>query len=200
MAIGDIIQCTINQDLHSQVLINSFHYVLQSGTGDLEDLLTIFRTAVANPLLAIQSDELFRTSIVVQHILPFPRRFPLISALPAQGSFAGISLPTSVAGVVSKQTDFAGRSYRGRWYIGGIPVVSAVESKLTPAAVAAWDLATTNWATTLVAADGTNWRASMLRNAAPPGQTPILEAQALRDIVVRPILRNQRRRQVGIGI
>jgi hypothetical protein len=60
------------------------------------------------------------TSISIQDISTLPFGVPTVHGYSVAGSNGGVELPLNTALVISLRTATAGRSYRGRFYLGGL--------------------------------------------------------------------------------
>jgi len=197
MPVGDIFRVSIMQRLHGQRLINTLHYRLKvddpAGFGPLGGVLADrIRSQILPEMKACQSAELTHEGIIVQKIWPLPPQVPKLNTVDnGPGTPVSSSLPTSVAVVITKMTDFAGRKYRGRIYVGGVPVSHENDSVLDAAVLPTWGALATklfaNMTTGLYVFEPVLWHK---------------ESHTF-DVVsfasARAVLRNQRRRQVGKG-
>lgn len=192
MAVGDIYQAVIKQKLHGQTVLNVLHFRADTALNTAADLALQVATKIVTPMRVVQSAELSHEGVTAQKIWPLPPELAVLDLSELDpGAVAGDSLPTSVAVTVTKKTAFAGRRYRGRMFIGGVPVTSEANSTLAGAVLAAWiaafaGLPASEWA-------ATDW-------------TPVLYHRddhtygIITNYEVRTNLHNQRRRQVGRGI
>jgi hypothetical protein len=198
MAAGDIVQANLVQTLHAQTLLTRFFYVTDTGPGDLSAFLTAFGTRITAALPPILSSDWTGVRIDVQRVSPRPVTFQVTEVLNAPGQNVGPSLPSSVAVVVSKRTQFAGRKYRGRWYFGGFRASDTLNSQLTASALALIQTQMDTLATPLVAGANETWF-PILSHGYIAG-TEVIAYDKLTGVTARQILRNQRRRQIGVGI
>lgn len=194
MAVGDIYQVVIDQTLHGQSILNVLHFKQDASAAAPETALsTACRTKFIGLLKGVQSTELTHNHLLVQRISPRPPLVPVVDALGAgAGTVAGGSLPTSVTVNITKVTEFAGAGWRGRVYVGGVPVSSESDSKLAAGVQGAWQtLGNTmfnpaSWAD--VSFKPVLWnRTAMIATPTQSGK-------------VQMVLRNQRRRQHGKGV
>jgi hypothetical protein len=92
---------------------------------------------------------------------------------------------------ITKTTRFAGRKYRGRAFFAGLPVTSESDSLLAPAVLANWEVISDLFNDIITNGDVV-WQ-PILWHRATNTYDDILTAH------VKLVLRNQRRRQVGVG-
>lgn len=195
MAVGDTFRVTINMRLHGQQCVSVLHY-RETNTDFLAhgaDVLAARVAAVVVPQFkAIQGSELTHESVVAQKIFPLPPLVPaVVTTAVGPGQVAGGTMPTEVTAVITKRTVFAGRKYRGRIFVPGVPNVSELDSQLSPAALITWQAAA-NIINSNLTQDNSTWRMIVWHKATSTFDfTTNLEA--------RPILRSQRRRQIGKG-
>jgi hypothetical protein len=196
MAINDICQARIVGTLHGQTTINQLCYVLRDPNTTPMDIATNVAGDIVNFLLLATSVEYTCQQVDAQIIDPPPRTFVATYQVGSAGSKAGGSAPSSVAVVLRKRTQFAGRKFRGRWYFPGIPTSDIQLSQISGGATIDWNKLGT----------------ALLQGIGAIGQipaTPVLYAprkgyapqpQPLTAVVLDQVLRNQRRRQIGRGI
>lgn len=196
MAVNDIFRVNVIQSLHGQTIINTLHY--RQSTADADEannasgLANLVATNLVPVMKALQSAELSHTGVTAQKIWPLPVKVGFLNTTGAgPGGVAGDSLPTSVAVVISKTTQFAGRKYRGRAYIAGVPVSHESNSALAAGVIP-------NWLTLSAEMDnfyfvGTDtWQPTIWHKS----------TSTFDDVTtcfLKTFLRNQRRRQLGVG-
>jgi len=198
MAQSDVNKVIIEGTLHGQLVQTVLHYVTLNGAlGPVEEVERLAEQVVAvvvPQLKAIQSAEYTHTRVLAQKIFPLPPRVPVINVTAAgAGGVAGQSLPTEVTAVITKKTPFAGRKYRGRIFVPGVPVTSELDSQLSAAAMTAWTAAADAMNVVLTHDLANNWTMVVWHNATKTYDTVQL-------LVPRPILRSQRNRQIGKGV
>lgn len=195
MAVGDKYRATIVGTLHGQT-INTVLYYRESTNADAFGALglaTLVDNNIAANLVNWQAQEYTYLYTSVQKFDPPPTMLPVVVATSTGNGGGGVqSLPSSVCATITKQTAFAGRRYRGRIFLAGVPVVDEVNSELSPGSRAslATEAATLNDQLTDVGGnvfDPILWhRDTGLFNV-------------ITQIRVNPILRVQRRREIGKG-
>jgi len=199
VALADRFRCTIVGSLHGQV-INTVLYYIQSfdnGVTSTPEIGLSEQVAIlASGMLAEQSAEYSYTHTMVQRFVPVPPRVPVVhTALAGVGSVAGDSLPSYCCATITKLTNFAGRRYRGRIYLAGIPVTSEQDSQLKSARRIAIQALAVPFASTLTDVNGDQFQPILEhRNPVPDFFT------VLRSMRVNPVLRSQRRREIGKGV
>jgi hypothetical protein len=111
---------------------------------------------------------------------------------------AGDGMPNNVAACLSVRTPFAGRHYRGRLYLGGVPRTEVVENDLT----ASFRNDVTNIFNGIVGSGGmaANWTwvvvAQQAAGAVIPGG---IVTEVSSTLFVDPVVDSQRRRLPGRG-
>lgn len=184
--------------LGGQQLINVFHYKLNDETLDgravIEEAATEFYNAVGLFIAARQTTEV--SDIHVRGQWVYPIRYAFYKYIP--DTTAGVedpptlSIGTSI--VLKKISDLAGHSHRGRVFVGGAPVSDAVVGTLTSGALG-------NWGTVA---------GKMVLDVDLPINLRIIEpviwsytdpthADEIVQTNADPVLRYQRRREVGSG-
>jgi hypothetical protein len=195
--IGDIVRVHLAQYLDGQLVLNVLHYVCTGEDVSIgEDILNSWvGNNIIPQLLACQSSNILLTGINTQKIHPLPATVPIAStAFNGTGTNVGASLPTEVCVCYTKQTTFAGRKFRGRFYLGGLPT-AFVEGSVV---LAAHDNIMNALATKLylgVVVAGSSWRfAPCLFHRADKTYT------GLTNVRYNNVIRSQRRRQIGKGV
>lgn len=195
MAVGDIYQVTLEGKLHGQTILNVFHYKLvDEAAGDpSENCALAFDDGPATAIKSALSEEYAIVRVVAQKIFPLPPLVPYVSTAKAgNGAIAGNSLPTSVTVNVSKRTAYAGRKYRGRTFLAGVPAGFETDSELNAIGIAGF--ATTKNAIAATIIQGAwSWKPVLLHRS-----TNTTDDILKTDLQIP--LRNQRRRQVGKGV
>jgi len=208
MAVGDVWRVVVRATIHGQQTINTFYYEQTVG-GGIADITNA--TSLANAIfaadwwdgyVALHSDEWTATSMGLQRINnndPGGTLSPTydINTVDVSGTTAGGSLPSSVAFVIRRRTNLAGRRGYGRIYLTGFPSIWEIDSKVATASatfITAKDAFINNANIDLVNA-GITW--SPRHFAA---KNPLVKATVIRQWAYDDVLRNQRRRQVGVGM
>jgi len=198
MAAGDIVQANLVMSLHGQTCMNRFFYVTDAGPGDIVGFATAFKALVSGKLPQICSHELTFTRIDCQRIMPRPTTYVVTAPVNLPGLGVDNAIPVQSTYCVSKVTQYAGRKYRGRWYVPGISVTSVTESQIPAAVITNLQTAWDSFALVMTTAANESWFPILSHGFVP--NTDVLHYDKLTKVVVRPVIRNQRRRQVGVGI
>lgn len=196
--IDDIVEIRIQGYLNTQRVINTFHYKLTEGSIDgrvyLLAMLADFEMSVYTPWRNAISQDVNGLELVAQVVRSF--RYRSVVVIPANQAGA-VATPAEVSGaaaVVSRFGDLAVRNNQGRIFIPGIAKADTLDSQLT----AAWLMA--NAAALDVA---------MVSGIVVGGGSPSIPViWSYRDYnndvpittaLVDPIIRYQRRREIGKG-
>ena len=196
MAVGDVFQVTQIGVQHSQTILNVFHYrttVAGTDTDILSAVAAAFEVVTSNAWQNTTSDEFEIIGYAVQKILPLPISNAFTRNVSRVGLIAGDSLPTSMAGVITKRTAFGGASNRGRTYVAGLPLSFEEQSTISNIGLTLLQALGDTLDNPLVTTNGTTLEPVLLHRD-PMTVTPI------KSTLARRILRNQRRRQVGRGV
>jgi hypothetical protein len=207
IGLNDILEVRISGTLHGQTWIETFRFkcVTVSAAGAtatvsqcLSPLVAkLWDNGTATGMRYMQSEQVQDVEMTGQKIAPtrYVQRF---ATLPSTvGAVAGNANPSGVAVVIQKRSALAGRKYRGRWFIPGLPLSWSDQSQIKEDNLADISLATGQWNvnTTVTGTGGTITLAPYIYN-------PRAAANA-QPIVVTAIdidLRYQRRREVGRGV
>ena len=194
--IGDIVRVTIYQSLDAQSVLNVLHYVC---TGeDISVGEDVLNSWIGNNIVMfmkpIQSNALNHLSIVTQKVWPLPATVPVLSdAFLGAGGIATAALPTECAVCFTKLTTFAGRKFRGRFYLGGVDTGSVAGSEVKAVSFPPFETLATKLYLGVVIG-GSSWRfAPCLFHRGDHSYTGLTSAR------FNPEIRSQRRRQLGKG-
>jgi hypothetical protein len=201
MAVNDLYEAAVIQNMHAQECVNVLHYRVASMSGApsstevAQALSTWIGINIVGPMKAFQSSALVHNGVRVQRIQPLPRTAGVYNATAnGLGAVADLSLASHTAAVITKTTEFVGRAYRGRIYVAGVPQGSESLSKLTDAAATSLGpLATSLTAVFQLPGLSGVTMASVLLSNDRSRVTPINGA------TVRYVLRVQRRRTPTVG-
>jgi len=192
---GDIIEFVFNGLLHGQRVQNVLHYRVTDDNGvapDLTNAILDISGALRQKMLDAMSNEYTLETYGGRVISPTPSapvELPIF--VNNTGGKAQNSLPSSTAIVLTKRTGLPGRSFRGRAYFCGIPVDQEIDSKVAEQNAGEWEILAA--AMDDVIADGDATLEPVVWSRKNQVATTITKVD------VRLILRNQRRRQVGVG-
>jgi hypothetical protein len=189
------VECTIQPAL-GDTGANIFH-VTNGGADDaaVPGMLTAikaFYTAIASFYL---NTTLITIGASVRDIGVFPNRIVAATPLTQSGTTAGEALPANAALVTTWRTALAGRSFRGRTYLG--PSQETMNNGGIPngATVATIQTAAGNLITAIDAVAGLSFGVFSLRRTLPPfSLTPFAATQPITSAVVRSKWNTQRRR------
>jgi hypothetical protein len=198
VAVNDIVQANIIGSVFNQTTVNSLWYFAQSGPGSVTSLLHQVNNSIIAQWKNGITSEFTLVRLDGSKVFPLPRAFVVSLSLAQAGLGTPPTVPSNVAMTITKQTAFAGRKYRGRWFITGHSVSGLANGVFTSTTVNFWQSIATEMATNLTDSDGTVWVPILLHGRIPTtgtaSYTPIVQCRA------NPTPRNQRRRQIGIGI
>lgn len=199
---GDYFEIRLTGFIHGQLFITTFRYELETGPQpdpvDMAPLATDFQTQVWEPLRELLSNEVVGVRINLQKIDPLRYVSFQLTPTATNGAVASSALPSTVAMVVKRKMRLAGRRQRGRIFIPGLPVASESDSQVSTAVQASAEMETflENQIVQLTAGAGLLLTPSLIVNVGGAwvnrGDVEIVELD--------PILRVQRRREVGRGV
>lgn len=196
---GDIFECIIQGRLDGQTILNTFHYRVEGPTSDegvlvAEGLGADFNDAIQSVIATVQSEGITFDATTVQKIWPIRFVASRVDAqLAALGAIAEPSLPTTVAVVARKKSLLASRHGQGRIFICGIPTTFVAESQLSPVAQAAFANVILAFSQVQGPFEGLT-AFPIIFNRSDPANSVDLVLQS-----IDPILRVQRRREIGVG-
>lgn len=198
------VRMTVEGRLFGQQIINIFHYHAPTDvTFDADSLLVAWRNEVMPDMLACVSNNYSIIKLSYRTLLNPVAQGELVVTASNTGQLGDGAMPTTVAGIISWRTGFAGRSRRGRTYLAGIP-----EDRINASLVTAQEIGniTTFAANAIQVASGTSgWQLQVVSD--PSGQLPALGPYAspvparadVTSFLVREVPGTQRRRRIGVG-
>lgn len=196
---GAIIQYTMRQRLDGQVMLNTFHFrseqEVSTGLAELAALGQSLNTSLQTEQTLLQSSSVTYEASVVQMIDPVRYVAVLVDdELESNGQVATAALPTTVSLVIRRRSIIASRSGRGRIFVGGIPIASVADSQLTALPLAQANAYADLMPGSFAGGAGNNYTAVIYDRVNPENSEEIATA------VTDPILRVQRRREIGVGV
>lgn len=194
VSVPNVAEVALKMRLYTQECVNTFAFAFptQPTSANMQDLATLVVERVLPVYRLATSTDLVFESVRVQDLL-VPTQTSVERAITGsiRGQIGSAGMPGNVTLAVSKRTGRAGRSYRGRFFLPGIPTnavfgdtVSASYQVLAQNVGLAW---------LGVGDDGTGWRAvvaSTLRGIA----TYVLS------IITESLLDSMRRRLASRGV
>lgn len=203
-ASGEIYQVTYVGFLAGQNCENVIHY--RALTGLITD--AAIKTAAERFWFlsqSLQSVDYLYDHMVVKRMTPIPLDESIVTPSTVGGGSDGShSISSTVAAVFTLRTGVAGKSHRGRIYFAGLSV-TRVDAQLNRFNTAGGIIAATVAANLLseFGPSGTNTALAMgIYSRVIGGIHPMTVAgwQQISGIDVQPILGNQRRRRIGVGV
>jgi len=193
LAPANILEIVVKGRLFGQRTENTFHYYAAVVIGDvtLLDVFTNFAVHFQDEFEAVTTTDWTSDTITVRRITPDPTR-----AIPFGNGWTGTNdegtLPPSTTAVISRVSWQQGRRSLGRIFVPAVPNGWHSNGELTVPAMAAYASLAAKMDTSVIEGGTLTLK-------------PILwdrEGSALRDIeeaFARKILRQQRRREIGVG-
>jgi len=195
---GAVLEIRLRASLFGQVVINTFHYSNEAEYSDggaalllaMADFNAVVWSAITNGI----SDKVLNVKIDGQWVYPIRYRTQTIDATPGAGSHVGSTTQTGTAAVIKRFGEAANRHNQGRIYVYGVPTSFQGDGV---------------WTNAFITTEGQDM-ADAVKAVIQTGLTeqlrPILwdrlAPTALQPIVgsgVNPVIRYQRRREVGVG-
>jgi hypothetical protein len=205
VAYNDIFRLRIHQRLHGQEVLNVLHFVQDDptpGWGAVQ-LAEDFRDSMGTLLRARAGSQMAFEFVEVVPIVPYGGG-PEIANWPANtlGTSAGNCHTGTLAEVVTIYTSQIGRRHRGRMYLaGGGTTTLASGLWATSQTTATMNLTAAMTSRYITGPAGVSWRmgvwSKLLAGPDPPYPTSAFTRAT--SLTVRNVVRNQRRRQIGVG-
>jgi len=195
---NSVLEIRMRATFNSQLVMNIFHYVNEQAIDNGQNALNEFGAAFEDevwPIFQVPlSEAITDVRLDIQWVDPI--RYRVFTRTPAtdHGAAAGGSLPTGVAAVIRRFGDQANKHNQGRIYVFGVPLTKVSESRLTTTFLddnkALWEnvMVTILHSDTFGDANPIIWSA-----AAHTERIPVIGG------LLDPIVRYQRRRELGVG-
>ena len=201
-AVGPIYQATYIQHLLGQAMETVIHF------RDVPGLSTPAALAGAADhfwllLRDVQANVVDYTQLVLKQMTPIPfdeQLLPPVSAI--HGNLGSTTINNTLAVVITKRTGTAGKTHRGRMYIGGMSGVDTDGNMLNTTGVPRF----TAFCDAVMAYYGPTGTSGVLQlgvySRVIGGSSPFTEAgwQPVTRLDVQTVLGNQRRRRLFVGI
>jgi len=159
--VPDVAEVEIRQMIFGQLIENTLYFALTGGWDEaaLMDLATSVGVWFIEEVLPLLSNELTFREAVARDLSAGATAQQIYSIPPVAGGNANLAAPSNVAAAISLRTATAGRSFRGRNYVAGLPldavVENEIESSVGDALVAAYNAMMTTYVTPAV--PGARW-------------------------------------------
>lgn len=194
-----ILEVRLSGNLAGQFVETTWHYVAAvafTDGGAAQDMMAAdFEAKVWTPIRGGTSVDLTNVRITTQWIYPIRYVARTRSPMQSTGFDTSAALPSGAAIVLRRRSNLSGRKFRGRVFLPGIPYNSTFNSQLT----AAW-----------LTANGFNIQTAgvaALESPVGTGNPPVvwsathpIDRTLIDQAFVDPVVRYQRRREVGVGI
>jgi len=201
-AIGDIYQVTYQQTLEGQTMENVIHFREITGASTPAQINTAVQTFLTTLSLA-QSNQVVYTAIIVKQMTPLAFDERILTPTTTTGANSSPAFNNTIAIVCTKRTGTAGKTHRGRIYIGGPPGTFTTDgNRLNATGASAMGTVTSTWMSTY-GPTGTDPHLQIgVYSRVIGGSLPFTVAgwQPLSSIDTQIIFGNQRRRRIGVGI
>jgi hypothetical protein len=207
--VGDSFRIATVGKLFNQAVVNTFYYQQTtnnaSGASDFSQLFDALDSNIFPPLAScVTADVTWGVAEIRRMVIPPAAPTGEDFDMNRFGGIATPTLPPANCVVIRRKTGFLGRKYRGRIYVPGIPSAWVTNGQLTNATgLIAFD----NLAAVLrqpIASGGANPTTftPVLATLVPgvPPNPATLRVNTIVNTFVDPVLRVQRRREIGVGV
>jgi len=196
--LNDVYEAVIQQRAYNQVIQTVLHYREVSNTpGNHQlELATVLDSNLAPVLASNLNVDWAYVATDVALVFPLPRTdFTRIITGATGGSLAGVILPINACAVLTKKTGLAGPRNRGRAFISGLTMDDVDDGQLDVSGLANMQDIADELEIPQVSGAITFAPCLFGPLHLGPSNTTLIS-----EVIPRPVLRNQRRRQVGVGI
>lgn len=204
IVVNDIVQVVIESRVNEQRCLNVLHYrcdamdVALTYAEALDQLMT--RVGGAAPsvvayMVAAMGSNASVEQIRAQRVSP-RRDIYLAQSIGTAGTGTPTVQLSNVAGVITKQTELAGRGRAGSFHLAGLPIGAYTNGSLTVAAVNQLQTLATEIQANLTIGEAVKWTSGTFSPQAPLAE----RFHAIFEAFPQTTARVMRRRTVGLGI
>jgi hypothetical protein len=202
MPADDIYEVVVEATLHSQQIINVYHFRGSSGLSSLQGVINALKDCVVSSLLPALSVD-YRL-LYVRGKTIYPTLSDEIVVAAGAGDTGGDANQSDVsfaAGLMSLRTGLGGRSNRGRKFIAGIPENGIQSSRLTTPQLAALVAFAACLAGKFVSSFSSSpyFIGVLSRKEIKAGATPLVAFKTVTTFTNSNVVSTQVRRKVGRG-
>jgi len=195
---GSVLEIRLRATFNSQQVMNVFHYrnadTCPDGAASAAQVATQFNLSVWSILQPVLTEALLSVKIDAQWVHPIRYRVVTQDADPAAGAAAGGSLPTGVATVIRRFGEQANRHNQGRIFVFGVPLTKVSGSQLTQTFLDDNKVLFENISVTSLQDDNAvQFEPCLWSSATPTERIPVVGG------FLDPVVRYQRRRELGVG-
>lgn len=211
MPLNDTAQLSVIGTVHGQQHIHTLHFRNQDGTATTQGLIDGWQANARTAYRALfhtadSPCELYRAQVVCGS-LPLPAASEEAEAAPnivGSGTKGATErAPAWLAALVSVRTASAGKSYRGRFFIGGIYEGDFVADNLTAATIAGMTAYTNAliaaYVTPTTGTNGWRWVVHSRKLSAVPGSQCQNTSSLVTGVLVRAAVASMKSRKPGRG-
>jgi hypothetical protein len=209
LEVGDQIEARLVGLLSAQTIINTSHYIVVAKTGAVEfsqrsllpGLKEVLWTGIGvNPgLRTATSFDYKAIAVTVQRVEPTRYVQSILPIVDESGTVLEQSLPSGVSAVLRRQGLVGTRENYGRIYAAGVPRTYVASSSLNAFGQAAYSGPATLLSVDITAIDPDTGAGITIRPIVKTKTAPLVPFN-IQQTSVDPVVRYQRRREVGVGI
>lgn len=203
MSEADILELVVEGTYDSNQIINTFGFLQKSATAGFlgPTLITEWMAGAKTQYLAALASGVTLNSYRVSDVVPGGAARAETFPSSANTSNGGVSVQAQqVATLIGWQTSRAGRSYRGRTYLGPVPGVYATQSRLIAAGVTAYAAFVSAMLGVFgPAGSSANFQFAVISRVQNGAVLGVPIATGITSGIARTVLATQRRRRIGVG-
>jgi hypothetical protein len=207
---GDVVQVRIRGRQENQEVLNVLHFRTETGDTDfIIHLLTVILNCLVDSFLPGAGTNYHLEKVEGMRVAPTVGPWFEVTPNPSgliQGAITTDTLPTFNACVISIKSERAGKSGRGRIYMGGIPEASATGSFISPespywAAVVAFAACLFSHFHYTSFPPSNSWQLGVMSRKVGGAKPPFLTAgfSPVMTLTAQPLVATMRSRKVGHG-
>lgn len=209
MAVGDVFKLVTKFSLFGQQLRPGLHFQSNVALNTGSDLITTFHSSVTQVLISrLPADVLLHGFVAEDKVPGLAASVETTIVPPTPGALAEPALPPQDAVLFSFKSALKSQRSRGRVYWPGATEAGTASGQLTSTSQSLWNDWVNHLLTTYVGASPVSgWRLVTYspEDLTPPKAPPVFKPRPgqvitpVSAIILDPVIRSQRRRQIGKG-
>lgn len=203
--VNDVYQVILRAQQFGQNFQNAFYYQIKTvklaSAGAYSDLQALFQSQVWDLMRAQISTTVVNARLRVQKVFPLPKLlFRYFTPIQTTGLNAGTPLPPATSVVLRAYAAQAGPQSRGRIFMFGVTADQNSQGQIPSAAVDGWrSLAQLLFEDAMIS-ERYEFTPVLFRAGRPNANPPVVSwTQPIVASDVNIVLRQQRRREIGVG-
>lgn len=199
MAAGDVYRYVLNYTYHNQKLANVLHYEQIDGGGDdnSQGIIDMINPSWFNAVSAFLPTEVEMDEATMQRVYPVPPGNAVSQGVVVSNGGGATSQAGHVCALIRKRSNYAGRKYRGRIYVPGVPTGCLTNGLISGSCLTKLEAIASVLKTSYTSGSGNYTVRPCIYYRSKDGL--VKRVVYITSTYVDPVPRSQRRREIGVG-